>query len=163
MKKIIYLIILELAVMVFFVSCLEEDIVRNPVINDIMMYEETEDGDVLINEIIAGQKIKIVVNSDADVITIWPGGIRNIMKKVNSSADSTDILGNPVLIASDHFSDYGLTKATGLATTLSEIGWYASYTYPDEGTFTLTVVATNHGYDGPDYRREVKEFSVSVN
>jgi len=156
------IIIIGLAFPIFFISCLEEDIVENPVINDVRMYRETAEGDVLLTEIVAKQKIKILVDTNADIITIWPGGIRNIMKKANSTADSTDMFGNPVLIASDHFSDYGLTKASGLKTTLSDAGWYATYTYPNAGTYTLTVVATNHGYDGPDFRREVKEFNVTV-
>jgi hypothetical protein len=92
------------------------------------------------------------------MISIWPGGIRTIMKMKNSTVDSIDMFNHPVLIKSDCYSDYGLVKAQGLTKTLqADGGWYASYTYPTSGEFDLTIVATNHGYDGPDLKRIIYE------
>ena len=154
MKKILYILILTLAVPLFIISCLKEDNVSDPFVSDTQMYMTAKDGkDSLITEVFKGKKIKIVVYTDANMVSVWPGGIRTIMKKKNSTVDSIDMFNHPVLVASDSYSDYGLVKAKGLTTTVMEGGWYAFYTYPAAGEFDLTVVATNHGYDGPDLRR----------
>jgi len=154
MKKII--LILGLAFPIFLISCLKEDNVTDPVISDVKMYMTDKGGkDSLITEILKGKKIKIVVYTDANMISIWPGGVRTIMKKKNSTVDSIDMFNNPVLIASDCYTDYGLVKAKGLTTTVTEGGWYAFYTYAAIGNYDMTIVATNHGYDGPDLRRVI--------
>jgi hypothetical protein len=156
MKKIIYILILTLTVTFFLISCLKEDNVSGPVVSDTQMYMTAKDGkDSLITEVFKGKKIKIVAYTDADMVAIWPGGIRTILKKKNSTVDSIDMFNHPVLVASDWYSDYGLVKAKGLTTTVMEGGWYAFYTYPAIGEFDLTVVATNHGYDGPDLKRVI--------
>lgn len=158
MKKVKYIIILTLAVSYFLSSCLKEDNVSAPVVSGTKMYMTDKSGqDSLITEIFSGKKIKIVILTDADMVSIWPGGIRTVMKKKNSTVDSVDMFNHPMLITSDYFSDYGLVGAKGFTTSLTEGGWYAFYTYPAAGAFDLTVVATNHGYDGPDLRRVIFE------
>lgn len=147
-----------LAAPLLLVSCLKEDNVSDPRISDVKMYMTDAAGkDSLITEIFSGKKIKIVVYTDANMVSVWPGGVRTIMKKKNSTEDSVDMFNHPVLVASDNFSDYGLVKAKGLTTTVTDGGWYAFYTYANEGDYDLTVVATNHGYDGPDLRRVIYE------
>jgi hypothetical protein len=134
MKKIIYILFLALTFPLFLASCLKENNVKDPVISDTQMYMTAKDGkDSLINEIFKGKKIKIVVYTDANMVSIWPGGIRTIMKKKNSTADSIDMFNHPVLAASDWYADYGLVKAKGLTTTVTDGGWYAFYTYPASG------------------------------
>ena len=156
MKNLKYILMLLLAVPLILISCLKEDNVTDPAINDIQMYMTDQNGkDSLITEIFEDKKIKIVVYTDANMVSIWPGGVRTIMKKKNSTEDSIDMFNHPVLVASDNYSDYGLVKAKGLTTTVTEGGWYAFYTYANTGNYDLTVVATNHGYDGPDLRRVV--------
>ena len=158
MKKIKYIIILGFAVSTFLSSCLKEDNVTDPVVSDIKTFMTGKDGkDSLITEIFKGKKIKFVVYTDANIISIWPGGIRTIMQTKITKVDSIDMFNHPVLVASDVYSDYGLVKAKGLTTTVTEGGWYAFYTYPNAGSFDLTIVATNHGYDGPDLRRKIYE------
>ncbi len=158
MKKIFYILILVLSVPVFLISCLKEDNVSAPVITGLETYMTDINGkDSLVTEIFSGKKIKIVVYTGADMVSVWPGGIRTIMKKKNSTIDSIDMFDHPVLVASDCFIDYGLVKAKGLPTTVMETGWYAFYTYPASGEFDLTVVATNHGYDSPDLNRVIYE------
>ena len=142
----------------FYISCLKEDNVKRPTVTDVKMYMTDASGkDSLISEVLKGKNIKIVVHTDADMAAIWPSGVRTIMKKMNSTADSIDMFNHPVLFASDSYMDYGLVKAKGLTTTVMDGGWYAFYTYPVAGEFDLTVVATNHGYDSPDLRRTVYE------
>lgn len=158
MKNIKYIILLVIAAPFFFSSCLKEDNISDPVINDIKMYMTDIDGkDSLINEVFRGKKLKIVVYTKADMVSLWPGGVRTIMKKKDGVTDSVDMFNHPVLVASDCFSDYGLVKARGLTTTVTEGGWYSFYTYPSVGDCDLTIVATNHGYDGPDLRRVIHE------
>jgi len=158
MKNILYIIILGLAIPFFLSSCLKEDNVSAPVINDVKTYMTDKTGkDSLITEIFKGKKIKIVVFTKADMVSVWPGGVRTIMKKKNSTVDSVDMFDHPVLVASDNYSDYGLVKAKGLTTTVMEGGWYAFYTYATAGEFDLTIVATNHGYDSPDLKRVIYE------
>ena len=156
MKKKIYILILALTVPLFLPSCLKEDNVKDPVVSDVKMFMTAKDTkDSLITEVFKGKKIKIVVYTDANMVSIWPGGVRTIMKKKNSTVDSIDMFNHPVLVASDNYIDYGLILARGLNTTLTKGGWYAFYTYQTAGQFDLTIAATNHGYDGPDLRRVI--------
>jgi hypothetical protein len=156
MKKIIYILILVLTFPLFLASCLKEDNVKDPAVSGTAMFMTDKTGkDSLITEIFKGKKIKIVVYTDANMVAIWPGAVRTIMKKKDGITDSIDMFNHPVLTASNYYSDYGLVKAQGLATTVIAGGWYAFYTYPAAGSFNLTAVATNHGYDGPDLTRVV--------
>jgi len=156
MKKIKYILIVSMVVSIFSISCLKEDNVANPVINNVQLFVVDEDGnDLPITTVKRGQEIKIFVSTDADMVAVWPGGIRQTMKKKNSSQDSLDMYGHPVLEVSDNYEDYGLVKARGLNTTLGDAGWYVFYVYPTAGEFDLTIVATNHGYDGPDLKKIV--------
>lgn len=158
MKNTTCRLLLLLTFPLFLISCLKEDNVKAPTISDIKMYMTDASGkDSLISGASKEKEIKIVVYTDADMVAIWPSGVRTIMKKENSTADSIDMFNHPVLVASDCYIDYGLVKAQGLTTTLTEGGWYAFYTYLAAGEFDLTVVATNHGYNGPDLKRTVYE------
>ncbi|MCF2489377.1 hypothetical protein [Dyadobacter sp. CY347] len=143
-------------------SCLKEDIVATPGMNGVKFYVADANGkDSLVTQPIKGKSVKIVVDSDADMCSVWPGGTREIMKKkisVNGTfPDSVDMFNHPILVKSDQYSDYGLVGAKGLKTTLSNEGWYCSYTYPQAGEFNLVVVVTNHGYNTNDFRPAVIE------
>lgn len=164
MKKIQYIIILALLVSFSMVSCLKEDIVEKPSITGFEMYMVGKDGkDSLITQPIKGKAMKFVVRTKADICTVWPGGTRDILKKKKSTdggvtyADSLDMFNHPVLKASDCHIDYGLVGAKGLKTSQTDGGWYCSYTYKNSGTFDLSIVVTNHGYNGPDYEQVVIE------
>jgi len=158
MKKIKYSILMGLVTPFIFFSCLKEDIVPTPFVNDVKMYmSDIEGNDSLITQPTARRPIKFVVETDADIATIWPGGERRILKRKNTEMDSIDMFGNPVLIVSDHYKDHGLVKARGFTTALGETGWYAAYTYKTPGEFDVTIIATNHGYQGPDFKQIVHE------
>lgn len=158
MKKIKYSILIGLFTPFIFLSCLEEDIVPVPKVNDVKMYMmDIEGNDSLITQPTINQSVKFVVETDADIATVWPGGERRIVKMKNTEADSIDMFGNPVLIVSDYHSDYGLVKARGFKTSLGESGWHTSYTYKTAGEFDLTIVATNHGYQSADYKQIVHD------
>lgn len=159
MKRIVFGVLRIMLIAVVsssFTSCLKEDNVSKPVVSDIQLFMTDVNGnDSLITEVFSGSKIKFVVTTDADMVSVWPGGVRKVMKKQNSTQDSIDMYGHPVLEASDHYDDYGLVKARGLNTSLGDTGWYVFYTYPAAGEFNLTILATNHGYDGPELKRTV--------
>ncbi|MEQ9439222.1 MAG: hypothetical protein RIG62_09240 [Cyclobacteriaceae bacterium] len=157
MKKIKYkTILLGLTLPFFLLSCLEEDIVVTPTVQGVKMYMTDVDGnDSLITQPTANKSFRFVVETDADIATVWPAGERTIMKKKNSDVDSLDMFGHPVLVVSDNYMDYGLLKARGYKTALGETGWYCSYTYDSAGEFDLTIVVTNHGYQSNNYQQVV--------
>jgi len=156
MKKIKFYIILLTALPMLVSSCLKEDYIPYPTVDSVKMFMTAVDGkDSLITEVRSGKTIKFVVESEAEVCTVWPGGIRRIMKQKGTAIDSIDMFNHPVLIASDCFSDYGLVGARGLKCTQVTGGWAASYKYPNPGDFDLTVVITNHGYMSTDYRQVI--------
>jgi hypothetical protein len=163
MKKLISIPIIAFSVLLFITSCLKEDNIGNPKITDFKIYMEDVDGnDSLVTEIYSGKKINIAVFTDADMVSLWPGGIRTIQSKKNSDIDSIDMFGNPVLIESDWFVDYGLVGAKGYKTSSREGGWHTTYQYPLAGQFNLTIVATNHGYAGFDIKQVIREVVITV-
>lgn len=163
MKKINMILIFAIVVAMIAPSCLKEDIVSDPTIQEVQLYMTDVNGkDSLITEVFAGEEIKIVVVTDADIVSLWPGDVRQIMKKHDNSADSIDEVGNPVLIKSNLYEDYGLVMAQGLKTSLIEQGWYANYTYSNPGDFNLTIIATNHGYDSYDLHRSIGNVVINV-
>lgn len=145
-----------------FSSCLKEDIIGTPDVASVKFYmKDALNKDSLVSQPVKGKAVKIVVGTDADICSVWPGGTRVIMKKKVSTdggktyADSIDMFNHPVLTNSDMYSDYGLVGAKGLKTTLSDEGWYCSYTYTKSGEFDLTVVVTNHGYNTNEFKQNV--------
>ncbi len=148
---------------VVFVSCLKEDIptpkvngVKFYILNEKSKYEE-------VTNPVSGVRYTVAVDSDADIIVFWPGSEREVMKMVDNVTDSIDINGNQVLTKSNYYSDYGLLRAKGIKTSLNEeIGWNALYTYPESGTFTMTVVATNHGYDSYEFDQRTFPFDITI-
>ena len=160
MKRIIFLLMLGISLS--FTSCLKEDNISAPSVNDVKMYMTDKSGkDSLVTEAKVNKAVKFVVLTSADICSIWPGGIRTVVKKKLSLdggvtyADSIDMFNHPVLSVSDNYSDYGLIGAKGLKTSQTAGGWYCSYTYKTAGSFGLSVVVTNHGYNGPDYNQVV--------
>ena len=162
MKKIIYFIMLGMFVSLSFVSCLNEDNIQSPTVSEVQMYMVAKDGkDSLITQPIKGKAMKFVVITKADICSVWPAGFRDVLKKKKSLdggitfPDSIDMFNHPILKASDFYTDYGLIGAKGVKTSQIEGGWYCTYTYKTAGSFDLTIVVTNHGYDGPEYQQVV--------
>jgi len=162
MKKIIYLITLGIFLSLSFAACLKEDTVQAPTVKEVKMYMVAKDGkDSLITQPIKGKAMKFVVITDADICSVWPGGNREVLKKKVSTdggvsyPDSLDMFSHPVLKVSDAFLDYGLVGAKGLKTAQNAEGWTCSYTYKNSGSFDLSIVVTNHGYNGPDFQQVV--------
>jgi hypothetical protein len=120
------------------------------------MYMTGIDGkDYIVTEAIKGITVKFVVETNADICTIWPGGVRTIIKKKGTAIDSLDMFNHVVLKSSDCYSDYGLVGARGYKGTQTTGGWYVSYKYPNVGEFDLTLVITNHGYQSSDYKQVI--------
>jgi hypothetical protein len=138
------------------VSCLKEDYIPDPSLKSLSFFMTSTDGkDSLISEIKSGKTIKIFAETDAEICSMWPGGVRTIRKMKGTTIDSLDMFNHPVLISSDCYSDYGLVGARGLKGTQTKGGWYVSYKYTTAGEFDLTIVITNHGFNGPDYKKVV--------
>lgn len=163
MKQFRNIIVVLLLLSVAFVSCLKEEI-GSPVVEGVKFYTLNENNKYEeVTNPKSGVTYTIGVASSADIIVIWPGGERATMKKAGTAVDSTDINGNVVLSKSNHYSDYGLLRAKGLKTNLNDqIGWAALYKYPQPGTFNLTVVGTNHGYDSAEFDQRVFPFEVKI-
>ena len=163
MKQFRNITMLLLLISVAFVSCLKEEI-GAPAVNGVKFY--TLNANNQYEEVTNPKKgvtYSVAVDSNADIVVIWPGGERITMKKKGTAIDSTDINGNTVLSKSNYYTDYGLLHAQGLKTNLnSTIGWATLYKYPTAGTFDLTVIATNHGYDSADYDQQVFSFQVKI-
>lgn len=164
-KNIFQTLLIGISLIAFCTSCLREDNIGTPSLKEIRLYMTDVTGkDSLVTEVKKGMPVKIVVDTDADMCSVWPGGIREIMKKKVSPdggqtfPDSIDMFNNPVLVRSDLYSDYGLVGARGLKTALSDGGWYCSYTYPNVGSFDLVVVITNHGYQDANFKPAVIEY-----
>jgi hypothetical protein len=156
MKKIKYIIII---ISLSITSCLKEDYIADPSIKSVSMFMPDVNGrDSLVSEVLRGSAMTIKVETEAEICSVWPGGVRNIMKKKGTAIDSLDMFNHPVLINSDCYSDYGLVGARGFKGTQTDGGWYIAYKYPAAGEYDLTVVLTNHGYQGTDYKQVVIEF-----
>lgn len=162
MKKLIYIITLGVFVSLSLVSCLKEDTLPAPSVSEVQMYMTAKNGkDSLVTQAVKGKVVKFVVITKADICSVWPGGSREVMKKKKSLdggityPDSIDMYNHPVLKVSDDYADYGLVGARGLKTSQTTGGWYCTYTYKTSGSFNLSVVVTNHGYDSPDYQQVV--------
>ena len=165
MKKIIYTVALGLFIAFSMSSCLKEDSTSNPTMKSLKMYMVDKSGkDSLVTQVKSGKSVKFVVETTADICSVWPGGIRSIMKMKNSTADSLDMYNHPVLNSSDCYIDYGLVGAKGFKTTQNSTGWYCSYTYKTAGSFDVTIVLTNNGYQSANYKQAAIPFGkVTVN
>ncbi len=161
-KNIKYLLVLLIIFPFLITSCLKEDDISAPSVNAVKMYMVGKDGkDSLVTEAVKGKAVKFVVETDADICSVWPGGLRVIMKKKDNVTDSLDMFNHPVLkpnsngVGSDCYIDYGLVGARGYKTSQTPLGWSCTYTYANAGEFDLTVVATNHGYEDADFKQTV--------
>ena len=162
MKQIKLFISILILVGATLVSCSKNEI-PSPKVESVKFYSTVNNKFVEVTNPKANVTYTIAIKSNADIVVVWPGGERVIMKKKGTAIDSTDINGNVVLTKSNHYSDYGLLRAQGLKTSLNaEIGWIFSYKYPTVGEAEMTVVATNHGYDSSDYDQKVFPFQVKI-
>ena len=104
-----------LGISLSFTSCLKEDTISAPSVNDVKMYMTDKSGkDSLVTEVKVNKAVKFVVLTSADICSIWPGGIRAVVKKKLS------------LDGGVTYADYGLIGAKGLKTSQTAGGWYCS-------------------------------------
>ncbi len=156
MKNIKFSLVLMLTVPFFIFSCLKEDAIEYPSVTSVKMYmADIDNKDSLITEAMNGRTMKFVVETNAEICTVWPGGIRTTIKKKGTTIDSLDMFNHQVIKSSDCYSDYGLVGARGYKGTQTNGGWYVSYKYPNAGEFDLTVVVTNHGYNSSEYKQVI--------
>jgi hypothetical protein len=175
------LILLIALCVLIFSACKEETNI--PIISDFKIYvKDSKGADSLIdiNSVPAAKNLKVVVYTDADHASIWYGGKSNIIK-TKKGVDSLDIYGNPVISTkgSDCYEHWGLLYAEGRDLTRGEDNgistWNDEYVYSYtvnttgatsgtivSNTYKATVIVTNDGFDGPDFKQLVKEFNITV-
>lgn len=136
--------------------------VQAPVISFYQVSEGSQDS--LVTEALAGRPLNIVVQTDADVCTVWPAGDRVVLKSVaDPSRDSTDVFGKLVLVRSDDFIDYGLVNARGRLMSGSPASGYSlRYVYHAPGTYQITFIAIKHGLSGPEYENKITRQTLVV-
>lgn len=172
MKKIKILAIILLLIVVVM-ACQKET--SKPEIYDISFSMKDSNGvDSLITEGVAGEVLKITVKTDASICVIWPAGIRDTLKsEVNPDVDSVDTHGI-VMRRCDDYSVYKQQQLTGtyghVMQLLPDMSGF-SFDYIDEetedpgylkpGTYTVTAMATNDGYDG-GYKRTVASKTIII-
>lgn len=149
--------LMVLSIALIATACLKEKEVAAPTVYSMKMYMTDIAGkDSLITEPTTGKAFRFVVDSNADICTVWPSGMREtIKKKGTTDVDSIDMFGHPLLKSSDFYTDYGLVGARGLKTSKIALGWSCNYTYKTPGEYDVTIIVTNHGYDDSAYKQVV--------
>jgi len=163
----------------FLSSCEEET--ETPVMQDVRFFVRNVEGeDSLVNVLPAFERFKIVVTAASDKAAIWYGGDCNVVKS-STGGDTTDVWGNPIIDndGSDCYEHYGLLYAEGEDLSPGEeegiSTWVDDYSYRYkvdtdgassgeliEETYTATIILTNDGFDGPDFKQRVENVSVNV-
>ena len=172
MKKIKILTILILLI-IAVMACQKET--SKPAIYDISFSMKDSNGvDSVITEGVAGDLLKITVKTDASMCIIWPSGIRDTLRSaVNGEIDSVDIKGI-VMRRCDDYNVYQQQQLTGTYGHVMQLlpdmsGFSVDYIdeetedpgYLNPGTYTVTAVATNDGYDG-GYKRAVTNKTIII-
>jgi hypothetical protein len=164
MKTIKTLIYASAAALLFATACQKDD-TQPATISGITFYHPSKmNADSLVTEAKAGRVLTVKVNTNADMCTLWPAGDRLTVKSmVTPTADSIDVYGNPVLVRSDDFKDYGLLFARGKLMTGSKSSGYSfKYTYPNPGTYKVVIIATVHGNSSADFKNNIIEQTLVV-
>ena len=170
MKKIYYISLVAFAVMAIS-ACQKE--VSDPVLSEVTFSVGVVGADSVVTEGIAGIPLKITVQTDANICTIWPAGIRDTLKsELNPAADSVDVRGT-VFTQCDDYSLYQKKYLTGLhgynMNNLINLSGFtyvygndddvAGYTKP--GTYTIVFVLTKDGENGK-YKSEIIKKTLIV-
>ncbi len=137
-------------------SCSEQE-ASAPNIGNVTFHAVTPRGDIgdEISTLTVGEEIFIVVETQADLCTVWTG-------ERKQAEDGT-------LDWSRAFADYGSpeaqeSKGGGLQMNEQDSRpvFATLHTFEIAGTHELTVVATNHGFEGLDFEQATKNLSVTV-
>lgn len=131
-----------------------------PELEDFGIYELIDDpngtgtiaGDELTT-IPTGETVRIQVFTQSDIAILWTG---EYSYRPWGEADS--------ILDSHSYEHYGLLGAEGLSTGAIEgdLGWFRDYSWA-AGSYTVTVVLTNHGTSGPDWEQRIFDFPITVN
>jgi len=101
----------------------------------------------------AGETVRLEVTTSSDIAVFWPG---DFSYRPWGTADS--------LLDSRNYEHYGQLGAEGVTTTATDgrTGWFRDYSWPEAGSYTTTVILTNHGTAGPDFEQRIFDFQVTV-
>lgn len=117
--------------------------------------EELAAGELSLNSIPANTTVRMQAFTEADICVIWSGEFSYRPYPVGTS-DS--------LLDSHAYEHYGQVGAQGHTTGSikgDDSGWFLDYSW-EPGSYTVTVVLTNHGTAGPDYQQITEDFSITV-
>ncbi len=162
MKLRNHILLVALVIAIGSWGCTEYE-VEVPGLDNFTIYEIDQDAagnpirgaEIGLSGIPVGETVRLVATTRSDIAVFWPG---------YSTTQPYGPSGTNTIIDSHAYADYGKLGANGITTTAVEglTGYYLDYSWPDPGTYTCTVVLTNHGITGPDYEQVVVDFDVSV-
>ncbi|NJK94164.1 MAG: hypothetical protein HC831_00215 [Chloroflexia bacterium] len=148
-----------------FCGCQKDSEVEAPEIGNITFsqVDASTGAETPVTEITSKQSVTIFVESAGNLCTVWPAGDRlTIKSKLNNANDSVDVYNNVVLTRSDDHKDYGLVGAKGRPMSFSTGGFSLKYTYANPGTYTITIIATKHGFNSTEYKQTLVKKEVVV-
>ena len=158
--------IIAILLLMSFSSCLDDFETTAPQLQNFQVFSLVEEGGQLkksdpipMTAIPADSLVRIEVMTDSDIAVFWAGdhGWRPW-----GTADS--------VLDSRNYAHYGQLGAEGETTAAVEgqVGWFLDTEWPssrmpsDPANYTVTVVLTNHGVSGPDFKQEIFEFPVTI-
>ena len=164
MNKLHYAI-LSFAILLTLSGCFD-DSVDPPTLQELTYGTVDEAGNFSpLTQVPVGEEIVFRATSSAELLVIWPGERETI--KAADGSDSLDFdTGEPLFAYNNDWDDYGLFGAKGVPfDEVEEVEPYdfvARYTFRQTGTHEVRVVATNHGYNGPDYENAFFDYTIEV-
>ena len=105
-----------------------------------------------LSTIPANTTVRIQILTNADIAVVWTG---DYSYRPWGTSDS--------LLNSHSYEHYGQVGAEGLSTGAigDNKGWFRDYAW-DAGNYTITIVLTNHGTAGPEYKQIKQDYQITV-
>ena len=126
-------------------------------------------GTVKVNELVV-----FMPDAKAEDVVIWTGNIEREVLKAQNGTDSVDASGNLVYKINRRraYADYGkvyegeandVIRGQKIQYNVEDKNYNEfAYSYPEAGTYTITVIATQSGDYGDDIKRIFDEKQITV-